>query len=112
MVLETTPELIGKTPVRFRIGTAILRGEVRDGVFAIEAETADLNGFPTEVRIFVCTFDLRTDLGVIAVLRVVTSGWMLYVSQRAFPAPKRRLSGESDAKYLYISRPRSSSSKG
>ena len=99
MVLDATPELIGKAPVRFWIGTAILRGEVRDGVFAIEAETAHLNGFPTEVRLFACTFDLRTDLGVIAVLRVVTSGRRMYVSQPAFPAPKRRPSGDSEAKY-------------
>ncbi len=84
ITLQAVPELAGKAPRTFLDQITNLRGEVCDGVFATEVETAILNGFPTGFRIIACPRDRRTDRGVIAVLRVVAGGRALYVSQRVF----------------------------
>ena len=84
ITLQAVPELAGKAPRTFLDQITNLRGEICDGVFATEVETAVLNGFPTGFRIVACTRDIRTDMGVIAVLRVVAGGRALYVSQRVF----------------------------
>ncbi len=84
ITLQTVPELAGKAPRTFLDQITNLRGEVCDSVFATEVETAVLNGFATGFRIIACTRDMRTDTGVIAVLRVVTGDRALYVSQRVF----------------------------
>ncbi|MEE8499684.1 MAG: hypothetical protein V3S27_03850 [Kiloniellales bacterium] len=84
ITLQAVPELAGKAPRTFLNQITNLRGEVCDGVFATEVETAVLNGFPTGFRIIACPRDTRTDTGVIAVLRVVAGGRALYVSQRVF----------------------------
>ena len=84
ITLQTVPELAGKAPRTFLDQITNLRGEVCNDVFATEVETAVLNGFPTGFRIVACTRDMRTDTGVIAVLRVVAGDRALYVSQRVF----------------------------
>ena len=84
ITLQAVPELAGKAPRTFLDQITNLRGEICDGVFATEVETAVLNGFPTGFRIIACTRDTRTDGGVVAVLRVVTGERALYVSQRVF----------------------------
>ena len=84
ITLQIVPELAGTAPRTFLDQITNLRGEICDGVFATEVETAVLNGFPTGFRIIACTRDIRTDTGVIAVLRVVTGERALYVSQRVF----------------------------
>ncbi len=53
-------------------------------MYATEIETATLNGFPIGFRIIACMRDVRTDRGMIAVVRVVTGDRALYVSQRVF----------------------------
>jgi hypothetical protein len=84
ITLQAVPELAGKAPRTFLDQITNLRGEVCDGVFATEVETAVLNGFSTGFRIIACALDTRTDMGVIAVLRVVAGDQALYVSQRVF----------------------------
>jgi hypothetical protein len=84
ITLQIVPELAGKEPRTFLDQITNLRGEICDGVFATEVETAVLNGFPTGFRIIACTRDVRTGAGAIAVLRVVTGNRALYVSQRVF----------------------------
>jgi len=84
ITLQAVPELAGEAPRTFLDQITNLRGEVCDGVFATEVETAVLNGFPTGFRIIACARDRRTDTGVITVLRVVAGGRALYVSQRVF----------------------------
>ncbi len=84
ITLQTVPELAGTAPRTFLDQITNLRGEVCDGVFATEVETAVLNGFPTGFRIIACARDVRTGTGVVAVLRVVTGDRALYVSQRVF----------------------------
>ncbi len=84
ITLQAVPELAGKAPRTFLDQITNLRGEVCDGVFATEVETAVLNGFPTGFRIIACPRDTRTDRGMIAVLRVVAGARALYVSQRVF----------------------------
>ena len=100
ITLQAAPELAGKAPRTFLDQITNLRGEVCDGVFATEIETATLNGFPTGFRIIACMRDVRTDTGVIAVLRVVTGDRALYVSQRVFqvaPFPPGGLPVSGDA---------------
>ena len=87
ITLQIVPELAGKAPRTFLDQITNLRGQICDGVFATEVETAILNGFATGFRILACTRDVRTDLGVIAVMRVVTGDRALYVSQRVFQVP-------------------------
>jgi hypothetical protein len=84
ITLQAVPELAGKAPRTFLDQITNLRGEVCDGVFATEVETAVLNGFPTGFRIIACPRDTRTDTGVIVVLRVVAGAQAMYVSQRVF----------------------------
>jgi len=78
------PELASTEPRTFLDQITNLRGEICDGVFATEVETGNLNEFATGFRILACTRDVRTNTGVIAVLRVVTGRQALYVSQRVF----------------------------
>ena len=87
ITLQIVPELAGKEPRTFLDQITNLRGQICDGVFATEVETATLNGFATGFRILACTRDVRTNLGVIAVMRVVTGDGALYVSQRVFQVP-------------------------
>jgi hypothetical protein len=87
ITLQIVPELAGKEPRTFLDQMTNLRGEICDGVFATEVETAVLNGFPTGFRIIACTRDVRTGAGAVAVLRVVTGDRALYVSQRVFQVP-------------------------
>lgn len=84
ITLQVVPELAGKAPRTFLDQITNLRGEICEGIFATEVETAVLNGFPSGFRIIVCTRDARTDTGAIAVLRVVAGEQALYVSQRVF----------------------------
>ncbi len=100
ITLQVVPELAGKAPRTFLDQITNLRGEVCDGVFATEVETAVLNGFPTGFRIIACTRDTRTNTGAVAVLRVVTGDRALYVSQRVFqvaPFAPGRLPVSGDA---------------
>jgi hypothetical protein len=87
ITLQIVPELAGKAPRTFLDQITNLRGEICDGVFATEVETAILNGFATGFRILACTRDVRTNMGVIAVMRIVTGNRALYVSQRVFQIP-------------------------
>jgi hypothetical protein len=87
ITLQIVPELAGEEPRTFLDQITNLRGEICDGVFATEVETAVLNGFPTGFRIIACTRDVRTGAGAIAVLRVVTGARALYVLQRVFQVP-------------------------
>ncbi|MHA1151547.1 MAG: hypothetical protein ACTSQ7_02590 [Alphaproteobacteria bacterium] len=84
ITLQVVPELAGKAPRTFLDQITNLRGEICDGVFATEVETAVLNGFPTGFRIVACMRDVRTGTGVIALLRVVTGDRAMYVSQWVF----------------------------
>ena len=87
ITLQVVPELAGKEPRTFLDQITNLRGEVCDGVFATEVETAVLNGFAVGFRIIACTRDVRTDAGVVVAVRVVTGDRALYVSQRVFQVP-------------------------
>ena len=78
------PELAGNAPRTFLDQITNLRGEICDEVFATDVETAVLNGFATGFRIIACTHDTRTNMGVVAVMRVVTGNRALYVMQRVF----------------------------